>query len=255
MALGAGSGAGGSGGSGAKMGTAVVEPVAPAHAGPAIGGSVMGPGANKNIKLAGSGTGLQSVLDTLSDLNHVGNIQIPNIPKASAPAIQPTNVEKVKIPAFLNLQDIRSQLMTGLDLATEGERAQTKDFLARTGFGDSTLATSSMGDIERKRIAGQGGINKDIFGMSLAEQGLYQQQNAQQAAMDQQRRVQDVLNSIQTGEFNIEKGLQAAQIDMQSALDAAGLAADVIMKDYYIMLQEDQGMQDAFSQFIEGALG
>lgn len=250
--------------------TAVGDPVkaspgAPDPGGPSIdtwpnkGGAVSGPG-------GGGGSGLQSVVDAINDIEPVKMPDKVNASPIAPTQVDPTILEKVSMPAFLNLENIQADRMTGLDLAKQAEEAQTKDFLARTGFGNSTLSSSALGDIARKTEASRGDINAQIFAMALAEQGLYQRDNlaqagfdastsAQQAALDQQRRIQDVLNSIGTGQFNVQAALQATGMDIQRVLGSAGLAADVILKDFYIMAQQDAAAQDAFASFLEMALG
>lgn len=241
------------------------SPGAPDPGGPSVdtwpnkGGAVSGPG-------GGGGSGLQSVVDAINDIEPVKMPDKVNASPIAPTQVDPTILEKVSMPAFLNLENIQADRMTGLDLAKQAEEAQTKDFLARTGFGNSTLSSSALGDIARKTEAARGDINAQIFAMALAEQGLYQRDNlaqagfdasasAQQAALDQQRRIQDVLNSIGTGQFNVQAALQATGMDIQRVLSSAGLAADVILKDFYIMAQQDAAAQDAFASFLEMALG
>jgi hypothetical protein len=242
------------------------SPGAPDPGGPNVdkwpnkGGGAVGPGGGS------SGSGLQSVIDAINDIKPVPIPEKVNAAPIKGTTVAPTTLEKVSMPAFLNLENIQQDRMTGLDLARQAEEAQTKDFLARTGFGNSTLSSSALGDIARKTEASRGDINAQIFGMALAEQGLYQRDNmtqagldqsraSQQASMDQQRRIQDVLNSIGAGQFNVQAALEATGMDIQRILGSAGLAADVILKDFYIMAQQDAAAQEAFASFLEMALG
>lgn len=221
-------------------------------------GMQVGPGSGSTgpqaVVSGGNQTGLASVLPTLRNLNDVGKIKIPDIPKVSAQPVESTNVEKVELPSWLNLQGIQQDLMTGLDLERAGQESETKNFLQRTGFADSTLANSEMGRIGREYQAARGGINEKIYGMALGEAQLKQSDRQLQAQLDQQRKQQNVANQIATGTFNVNAGLQATQLDMNSAIAAAGLAVDVIMKDYYIQVQQNQAQQESLQSFLEVAL-
>lgn len=201
-----------------------------------------------------SGQGLQSVLDTLNKIPDPGKIKIPNVPKVQAQPIASTQIEKTELPSWLNLQEIQQGLMTGLDLERAAEESSTKNFLQKTGFADSTLATSSMGQIGRQTQAAKAGINQQIFGMALNEAQLKQADRQRQAELDQQRRLQNVANQIAAGTFNVSSALQATQTSMNGALSAAGLATDVIMKDYYLMAQQNQAAQESLQSFLEIAL-
>lgn len=228
-------------------------PTAPSTGTTGVAG-IAGGGGAQAIVSGGQNRGLQSVLNTLSDLNNVGSIDIPRIPQVHAQDIPRTTFEKTQMPEFLNLEQIQADRMRGLEKVEDESRAELLSNLSKMGFADSTMRDFAIADLARETEIGRGEINERIWNMALGDRAFTSRENITQAQFDQARAFQNVLNDLAAGQFNVSSGLQATQLDMEAALGAAGMAANVIIQDYQIQIAENQALQDSLQSFLETSI-